>query len=175
METRTGSPWHMSRSCPQLHAASWFVIRLALCLKYYVSLQPRAERKLAAIPVADVEQTQKDISGEWRQCANSGHSPTAIQVARRQLRAHRHNRRKNQIPIALAAHPAPNLPATSCPGAFWTPAAGARGAARDAGVQKPAHAKNLHMRRRCRISLTSRPEQLPAARIIPGEQAPLLP
>jgi hypothetical protein len=33
METRTGSPWHMSRSSPQLHVASWFVIHLALCLK----------------------------------------------------------------------------------------------------------------------------------------------
>ncbi len=49
-----------------------------------------------------------------------------------------HNRRANQISIALAAARRPNLPATSCPGAFWTPAAGARGTSRDAGVQKPA-------------------------------------
>ena len=32
-----------------------------------------------------------------------------IQVAWRQLRAHHHGRRENQIPIALAAQPAPNF------------------------------------------------------------------
>ena len=35
---------------------------------------------------------------------------TPIQVAWRQLRAHHHRRRENQIPIALAAQPAPNFP-----------------------------------------------------------------
>ena len=35
---------------------------------------------------------------------------TPIQVAWRQLRTHHHGRRENQIPIALAAHPAPNFP-----------------------------------------------------------------
>ena len=35
---------------------------------------------------------------------------TPIQVAWRQLRAHHHGRRENQIPIALAAQPAPNFP-----------------------------------------------------------------
>ena len=33
METRTGSPWRTSRSCPQLHAPSWFVIVLPFALK----------------------------------------------------------------------------------------------------------------------------------------------
>ncbi len=37
----------------------------------------------------------------------------------------------------------PNLPATSCPGAFWTPAAGARAASRHACVQKPAQDRSL--------------------------------
>ena len=47
--------------------------------------------------------------------------PIAPRRGRRQ-----HLQPENQIPIALAAHPAPKLLAASCLGAFWTPAAGAR-------------------------------------------------
>ena len=41
---------------------------------------------------------------------NHANPSTPIQVAWRQLRAHHHGRRENQIPIALAAQPAPNFP-----------------------------------------------------------------
>jgi hypothetical protein len=63
-----------------------------------------------------------------------------------QHRAHHHNGAK--ISISLAAARRSNLPATSCSGAYWTPAAGARGPFRDAGVQKPAHGRTfLNMNR----------------------------
>ena len=45
-------------------------------------------------------------------------------------------RRRYQIPIAPAAPSVPKLPATSCLGAFWTPAATALGRGRHAVVQK---------------------------------------
>ena len=43
-------------------------------------------------------------------CTLPGSPSTPIQVAWRQLRAHHHGRRESQIPIALAAQPAPNFP-----------------------------------------------------------------
>ena len=43
-------------------------------------------------------------------CTLPGPPSTPIQVAWRQLRAHHHGRRESQIPIALAAQPAPNFP-----------------------------------------------------------------
>ena len=100
---------------------------------------------LQAVPAQPRQSTSRSpvetLHGHRRDpcCALPGPAPHPIPVASRQLRARHHNQRDNQIPIALAAARRPNLPATSCPGAFWTPAAGARGAARDAGVQKPAH------------------------------------
>ena len=46
-------------------------------------------------------------------------------------------------PHSAGPRTAPKLPATSCPGAFWTPVAGASGADRDAGVQKPAQKRTF--------------------------------
>ena len=46
-------------------------------------------------------------------------------------------RRHPEIPIALDSRPPARLTATSCPGAFWTPAIRARGEIDAAGVQKP--------------------------------------
>ena len=66
------------------------------------------------------------------------HTTTAIPVARFQAPLHTLSRSPGASFIALAAARHPNLPATSCLGAFWTPAARARGAPRDADVQKPA-------------------------------------
>jgi hypothetical protein len=64
------------------------------------------------------------------QSRQSADSPAAS--CRRHI--HPPTRRRHQIPIAPAAPPVPNVP---CLGAFWTPAATARGRGRHAGVQKP--------------------------------------
>src|SRR5882724_125965 len=57
------------------------------------------------------------------------HSPglTRMHVASCWRRVHHRDRHQHTIPIALAALPGAILPATSCLGAFRTPAAAARG------------------------------------------------
>src|SRR5271166_688789 len=77
-------------------------------------------------------------------CALPRPLPHSIQVAGRQLRAHRHNRRENQIPIALAAHPAPNFPRLRALALF-----GRRPPEQEAHLLMPA-SKNLHKSRRVR-------------------------
>src|SRR5258705_9560313 len=54
------------------------------------------------------------------------------------LKSHQINVPRLNLHSARGTAGAP-LPAISCLGAFWTPAATARGRARHAGVQKPAH------------------------------------
>src|SRR6266481_4240185 len=65
-------------------------------------------------------------------------------------------RHSNQVPrlnlgSARATAGAP-LPAISCLGAFWTPAATARGRVRHAGVQKPEQERTLSC---CSFALSS--------------------
>src|SRR5229473_5080078 len=61
-------------------------------------------------------------------------------------------RHSNHVPRlnlhSPAAPPVPPLPAISCLGAFWTPAATARGRVRHAGVQKPAHERTHGVQQR---------------------------
>jgi hypothetical protein len=56
-------------------------------------------------------------------------------------RAYHREQRRQAIPIAFAASSA-QLPATSCLGAFWSPAASARRQSRHPGDQKPAQQRN---------------------------------
>ena len=73
--------------------------------------------------------------------------PTALSSAPRQTlhvascprRAYQRERRRHKILIA----PDAQLPATSCLGAFWTPASGARGSFVIAGIQKPAQGQKF--------------------------------
>jgi hypothetical protein len=60
------------------------------------------------------------------------HSPglTCMHVASCWRRVHHRDRHQHTIPIALAAMPGAILPATSCLGAFWTPASSVRRACR---------------------------------------------
>ena len=68
-------------------------------------------------------------------------------AAWRQLRAHRHNRRENQIPIALAAHPAPNSPRLRASTLFGRRLAERTERLGAAGVQKPAQHRPFADRR----------------------------
>src|SRR3984893_9031610 len=60
------------------------------------------------------------------------------------------------------------LPSTSCLGAFWTPAATARGRGRRAGVQKPAQSRKLNYSsaRASSVGGTSRPSALAVFKLI---------
>jgi hypothetical protein len=51
--------------------------------------------------------------------------------------------REPEIPIALDSQPLARLPATSRPGAFWTPAVRACGEFGAAGIQKPAQKQSF--------------------------------
>ncbi len=71
----------------------------------------------AAIPLGKTTPISQSIGRSYpsrrhrdSHCAFPGPLPHSIQVAWGQLRAHRHNRREKQIPIALATHPAPDFP-----------------------------------------------------------------
>ena len=79
--------------------------------------RPRSSSTLAAISLELIhgdQCTRRPLIRSTRPPRSPLHasrpSSTPIQVARRQLRAHHHGRRENQIPIALAAQPTPNLP-----------------------------------------------------------------
>ncbi len=103
---------------------------------------------------------------------------TPIQVAWRQLRAHHHGRRENQIPIALAAQPAPNFPRLRALALF-----GRRPPECEAPLVIPA-SKNLHRSRPSKTAASrSRPVQcrpsfrLLAVRVLPAgkhQVAPLV-
>src|SRR5262249_5017827 len=70
-------------------------------------------------------------------------------------RPYHHRRRKNQIPIALAAQPGAELPATSCLGAFGRLPPQCEGPLIVAGVQKPAQVRTHALQQKAWYSVTS--------------------
>src|SRR5580692_10093338 len=88
METRTGSPWHVSRRCPQLHAASWFVIRLVLCLKSREGERACSATCRALRPALSKRETRHGQEDRYRRAEpGSGHALSA--AVRRTLSATR--------------------------------------------------------------------------------------
>jgi hypothetical protein len=84
--TRTGSPWHMSRSCPQLHAASRFVIGLA---RKHFEILPTPSRRLSCAARA-----------AWRNWSR------ARSAARRtgERKQRRRDYRRALLPAAIMSH-----------------------------------------------------------------------
>jgi hypothetical protein len=100
-----------------------------------------------------------------------GPSPHPVQAASRQLRAHRHNRRENQIPIAVAAHPAPNSPRLRASTLFGRRLAECAESFVVAGVQKPAQLRTLALEQASRRygHREGRLEVRPHTKVGPGQ------